>query len=940
MRAQWFTQTSVMPMPHTASTAGMSRGGVVGARGVAVGLLVIEAVNQIGVPAYQSYQMSQAQSTARDLHAFARRILFWAQMGARPSIVGVKDPLFSTGPTRVRDFDEVMTGLRDKKWDAVAIESPGLSDTDVFILGVFLSENIRNYDEYYELFEASYQDAVRWQGQPWESSTWEIKVGHYDTSGINEVEEKWEKHERLTELMRALVPRWIANTESTWAFTGDVSRPPRKTSPGSGHSVTHRASCPTCCTAQLKDPSKTRMKGRKRTESASGAPHRKTFIEHDVEWTTPPNFFVHGMDRDYLEVSGADFNTYTAIRPMWTEGTQLGMPYSTVFRIANETATCLLPASELVRIDEPTPLPVPPTPTRIEQRVYFPFAGKDPRTDANYDAMPVLDDVAAHLRANPAVKAKIVGHTDDVGEAPFNEKLSLDRATSVKALLEARGIAADRLSAEGGGKASPIATNSTEDGRARNRRVEFVGCLVTHGPATSPVPRIGSEMEGSCNDFSCVDRGSGQSVRGDGGVTRRRQSAGVSTRSVVRAAPAVAATLPQRPKTELPTEAAPTAVPGALAAEVAVGAVLRKTAAPAVGAADDPVEHEADVLAQEMLKSERKPCGCEGAGGSCQCGSGGGETVRRKATGAPSGPTPPTLALTGGSPLAPDDRSFFEARSGLDLSGVRVHADALTGEAARGIGALAFTRGSAIGFAAGQYQPGTPSGRNLLAHELAHVVLGHSGVRRRIDGESRSDWERQERLAKEWAERERRHRAWLAAVEQHRLRELPAQSATIGAERERTALATLAQQSASIDAVAGGQGWLSATLTSQGYAGPSLPEIKLAWGNALVAAEAVRPRRPGEAPNTDARLAALEAVPAFYDSLAAFAGAAETAHRNFVTATNDRLGPTTTPDVSATTRSERWIAKRTRCCAASREPGHSPAGWRCPGARPRQPRPT
>jgi OOP family OmpA-OmpF porin len=42
------------------------------------------------------------------------------------------------------------------------------------------------------------------------------------------------------------------------------------------------------------------------------------------------------------------------------------------------------------------------------------------------------------------------------------------------ALLEARGIAADRLSAEGGGSDAPIATNTTEDGRARNRRVEFV----------------------------------------------------------------------------------------------------------------------------------------------------------------------------------------------------------------------------------------------------------------------------------------------------------------------------------------------------------------------------------------------------------------------------------------------------------------------------------
>lgn len=356
----------------------------------------------------------------------------------------------------------------------------------------------------------------------------------------------------------------------------------------------------------------------------------------------------------------------------------------------------------------------------------------------------------------------------------------------------------------------------------------------------------------------------------------------------MRAAPAVTATIPRPAEAARLAEATSSTGPGSLATEVAIGAVRRRAAEPEVGAAADPVEHEADVLAEEMLGSDQEPCGCAAAGGACQCGPASGDVIRRRVTAAPAGPAPPGVALTGGAPLTTPDRRFFEAHSGLDLSGVRVHHDAATGDAARGIGALAFTRGSAIGFAAGQYQPGTPGGRNLLAHELANVVLGHSGIRRWVHGEFKAERELQEQAAREAAERERRHRAWLAGVEQHRLRELPGQSTTIGAERERTTLALLAQQSASIDAVGGGQGWLTAALATQGYAGPGLPEVKLAWGNALVAAEAVRPRRPGEAPNTDARLVALEAVPAFYDALAAFAGAAETAHRNHVTATNDR----------------------------------------------------
>lgn len=360
-------------------------------------------------------------------------------------------------------------------------------------------------------------------------------------------------------------------------------------------------------------------------------------------------------------------------------------------------------------------------------------------------------------------------------------------------------------------------------------------------------------------------------------------------RSLTGSAPTVIGTNVVRPKTEPAAEAALTAPPASLAAELVLGAIRRKAAQLEVGGAEDPVEHEADALAEKMLESEESPCGCAVGGGACKCGSAGGGTIRRRATGSPTAPAPAGLGLAGGAPLPSADRRFFEMRSGLDLSGVRIHDDAATGAATRDIGALAFTRGNAIGFAAGQYQPGTPSGRSLLAHELAHVVLGHSGVRRRYDVESRSQYERYERLAREAAERERRHRAWLARVEQHRLRQLPEQSATIEAERDRTALASLAQKSASIDAVAGGQGWLQAALTSQGYAGPSLPELKLAWGNALVAAEAVRPGRPGEAPSTAARLVALEAIPTFYDALAVFAAAAEPAHRNYVTTTNDRL---------------------------------------------------
>ncbi len=75
-----------------------------------------------------------------------------------------------------------------------------------------------------------------------------------------------------------------------------------------------------------------------------------------------------------------------------------------------------------------------------------------------------------------------------------------------------------------------------------------------------------------------------------------------------------------------------------------------------------------------------------------------------------------------GRALAPSARSFMERRTGHDFSRVRVHTDALAGQSAREVGALAYTVGRDIVFAAGQYAPETPIGRKLIAHELVHVV--------------------------------------------------------------------------------------------------------------------------------------------------------------------------------------------------------------------------
>ena len=86
-----------------------------------------------------------------------------------------------------------------------------------------------------------------------------------------------------------------------------------------------------------------------------------------------------------------------------------------------------------------------------------------------------VGEIAKLLKADPSLKIYVVGHTDNVGDVDGNIKLSQDRAEAVlQALVRDQGIAAARLRAYGCGQFSPVASNDTEEGRAKNRRVELV----------------------------------------------------------------------------------------------------------------------------------------------------------------------------------------------------------------------------------------------------------------------------------------------------------------------------------------------------------------------------------------------------------------------------------------------------------------------------------
>jgi K(+)-stimulated pyrophosphate-energized sodium pump len=90
------------------------------------------------------------------------------------------------------------------------------------------------------------------------------------------------------------------------------------------------------------------------------------------------------------------------------------------------------------------------------------------------ESLPTLDRVAEVLKAHPNTQILLEGHTDATGVASSNERLSRERANAVKAALVARGVSGDRIATAGVGQDRPIASNDTEEGRARNRRTELV----------------------------------------------------------------------------------------------------------------------------------------------------------------------------------------------------------------------------------------------------------------------------------------------------------------------------------------------------------------------------------------------------------------------------------------------------------------------------------
>jgi hypothetical protein len=156
-----------------------------------------------------------------------------------------------------------------------------------------------------------------------------------------------------------------------------------------------------------------------------------------------------------------------------------------------------------------------------------------------------------------------------------------------------------------------------------------------------------------------------------------------------------------------------------------------------IGSASDPLETEADNMADWILRGVpahvaqtgetvvHSKCACEGSGAECtSCAEK--KKLMSRIGGAVAPSEAPSIVQAvinlPGQPLDSDARADFERRFGHDFSGVRIHTDPLAAQSAQALNALAYTVGQKIVFGPGKYAPTTPQGQHLLAHELTHVI--------------------------------------------------------------------------------------------------------------------------------------------------------------------------------------------------------------------------
>ncbi len=138
---------------------------------------------------------------------------------------------------------------------------------------------------------------------------------------------------------------------------------------------------------------------------------------------------------------------------------------------AKEEPKPVVAPAPVVKAPAPAPAPAKKVEVKAEKvNLHINFETDSAKIDNT--SVPRVEKFSTFMKNAPEYKAEIIGHTDSTASDAHNDKLSNNRANSVRDLIIKNGVAADRVSAVGKGEKEPVANNKTKEGRAENRRIE------------------------------------------------------------------------------------------------------------------------------------------------------------------------------------------------------------------------------------------------------------------------------------------------------------------------------------------------------------------------------------------------------------------------------------------------------------------------------------
>ncbi|MEZ5480447.1 MAG: OmpA family protein, partial [Thiolinea sp.] len=135
--------------------------------------------------------------------------------------------------------------------------------------------------------------------------------------------------------------------------------------------------------------------------------------------------------------------------------------------------------------------------------LYYPFRSAEPERSTG--AADYIDLVIKQLKNNPDVRIRLTGHTDSVGRAASNRKLGLERAQEIRDLLVDRGAPESQIELDSKGEEEPVASNQTEQGRQKNRRVELEPVVESTTKTNMNGERVYRTLCFSCHDYGIAN---------------------------------------------------------------------------------------------------------------------------------------------------------------------------------------------------------------------------------------------------------------------------------------------------------------------------------------------------------------------------------------------------------------------------------------------------